>query len=124
MANPENLVPNSERSPKERRENARKGGIASGKARREKKAFRELMEHYLSQPDTVNGEQVTRKDVATFKAVQMLTENELSAAEFVRLFELVRDTIGEKPTEHVEVATADQAKVAEFLEYMESGEKG
>lgn len=37
MANPENLIPNENRTPTERRENARKAGIASGKARREKR---------------------------------------------------------------------------------------
>ena len=37
MANEQNLIPNSERTPTERRNNARKAGIASGKARREKR---------------------------------------------------------------------------------------
>ena len=37
MANEQNLIPNSERTPTERRDNARKAGIASGKARREKR---------------------------------------------------------------------------------------
>ncbi|MBQ9228964.1 MAG: hypothetical protein IJ168_09065 [Eubacterium sp.] len=37
MANENNLIPNSQRTPNERRENARKAGIASGKARRAKK---------------------------------------------------------------------------------------
>lgn len=37
MANPENLIPNENRTPEERRENAIKAGIASGKARREKR---------------------------------------------------------------------------------------
>lgn len=35
--NEHNLIPNSERSPKELREMGRKGGIASGKARRKKR---------------------------------------------------------------------------------------
>ena len=37
MSNPENLIPNSERTPEELREITRMGGIASGKARREKR---------------------------------------------------------------------------------------
>lgn len=37
-----NLVPNEARTPEERRANATKAGIASGKARREKKTLREL----------------------------------------------------------------------------------
>lgn len=41
MANNGNLIDNSKRTPKEVRENASKGGKASGKARREKKAIKE-----------------------------------------------------------------------------------
>lgn len=41
MANEQNLIPNSQRSPSEVRENGRKGGIASGKARAERKTLRE-----------------------------------------------------------------------------------
>lgn len=48
MANEKNLIPNSKRTPKELREITRKGGIASGKARRKKanlkKAFEAILE--------------------------------------------------------------------------------
>ena len=37
MANEQNLIPNSERTPEQLREQTRKAGIASGKARREKR---------------------------------------------------------------------------------------
>ena len=40
MANEQNLIPNSERSPKELRENGTKGGIKSGEVRREKATFK------------------------------------------------------------------------------------
>lgn len=42
MANEKNLIPNSERTPSELREMTRKGGIASGQARRQKKTLSEL----------------------------------------------------------------------------------
>lgn len=42
--NDENLIPNSKRTPSEVRENARKGGIASGEARRRKRNMREWAE--------------------------------------------------------------------------------
>ena len=45
--NDKNLIPNSERSPKEVRENGRKGGIASGKARREKKTIQKILAELL-----------------------------------------------------------------------------
>lgn len=42
MANEENLIDNSVRTPSERRENARKAGIKSGEVRREKAQLRKL----------------------------------------------------------------------------------
>ena len=50
VANEENLIPNEERTPSERRENARKGGIASGKARRRKRSMKEAADLFLSLP--------------------------------------------------------------------------
>ena len=50
MANERNLVPNSARTPSERRENASKAGIASGKARRRKKSLKQKMQLLLSLP--------------------------------------------------------------------------
>lgn len=48
MANPENLIPNSKRTPSELRAMTKKGGIASGVARRKKKAAREAAQLFLS----------------------------------------------------------------------------
>lgn len=45
--NEKNLIPNEERTPSERRENARKAGVASGKARREKKTIQKILIDYL-----------------------------------------------------------------------------
>lgn len=42
MANEQNLIPNSQRSPKEVRENARKGGIKSGEVRRQRKTLAQI----------------------------------------------------------------------------------
>ena len=46
--NDKNLIPNSERSPSEVRENGRKGGIKSGEVRREQKTYREMAKAMLS----------------------------------------------------------------------------
>lgn len=48
MANIQNLIPNSQRSPEELREMTRKGGIASGEARRRKKSLREKAKLLMS----------------------------------------------------------------------------
>lgn len=50
MANEKNLIPNSERTPSELREIARKGGIASGQARRQKKTLSELAKMIAENP--------------------------------------------------------------------------
>ena len=45
--NEQNLVPNSARTPTQRRENARKAGKASAQARKRKKDLREALEMLL-----------------------------------------------------------------------------
>lgn len=52
MANEKNLIPFSERSESEAREYGRKGGLASGAARRRKKSLKEAADLYLSLPVT------------------------------------------------------------------------
>ena len=48
MANEKNLIPNNLRSKKEVRENSRKGGIASGKKRKEKKLMSQIYADFLA----------------------------------------------------------------------------
>lgn len=97
-------------------EEASKGGKRSGEVRRQKKELRELLEHYLNEPATVNGQEVTRKDVMAVRAIQIVTDPNTRDSDFFRAFELVRDTIGEKPTDKVTVESVDQANVSELLE--------
>lgn len=53
MANEKNLIPNYERTPSERRENARKAGIASGESRRRRKTLKDSMNALLElEPST------------------------------------------------------------------------
>lgn len=51
----DNLIPASERSKDEVRENGRKGGIKSGEARREKRKTSELLHAYLEKKFGVEG---------------------------------------------------------------------
>lgn len=84
--NEENLIPQSERTKEEQREIARKGGIASGKARREKKIFKEAIEKQLGQ------------------SIDSMIESMIKQAKSgnVQAITFLRDTIGEKPTDKVE----------------------
>ena len=47
MANEQNLIPNSERTPSELREQTRKGGVNSGKARKRKADLRKIAQQVL-----------------------------------------------------------------------------
>lgn len=50
MANEQNLIRNEDLTPSQRRENARKAGIASAKAKKKRKAMKEQMDMLLSLP--------------------------------------------------------------------------
>lgn len=52
--NDSNLIPNTERTPEELREMGRKGGIASGKARRRKMALLKMLKVVI---DSVNSKE-------------------------------------------------------------------
>lgn len=114
-----NLVPNSERSPEKVRENAQKGGIASGKARAEKKLLREALRELLDTEfedkkagDTKQGVDVLA--VALFKR---------AAQGNVKAFETIRDTVGEKPVDRYSMIGEQQKGLAlEELERMVLGD--
>ena len=91
MANNENLIRNEDLTPEQRRANAKKAGIASGKARRKKKELKMLLELALSQPDVETGE-----DNYTAICVALINEGKNGN---VKAFEVIRDTLGQKPVE-------------------------
>lgn len=75
------------RSVNEARENGRKGGIASGKKRRERKALKEELLLLLEKGNMQEN------------LCLALINKALSGD--VRAFEMIRDTIGEKPSEKI-----------------------
>lgn len=93
MANEKNLIPFSERSKSEARENGRKGGIASGKKRRQIKSFREAAEWALNMTTiaNVNGEsmQITQYQKIMLGLMTMLDPQDkrfMQAAELLSRF--------------------------------------
>ena len=72
--NPENIIPNSERTPTERQEIARAGGIASGKARRERKTIADALRKLLDEPGKAGGTS-TRLEGIVAQAIQKLYRN-------------------------------------------------
>lgn len=86
--NESNLIPLNERTKEEQREIARKGGIASGEARRRKKTLKEELIDLLESNDNNN-----RISVALLKKA---LDGDIQA------FTTIRDTIGEKQAEKLE----------------------
>lgn len=94
MANEKNLKPNSERTPKERKELAKKAGIKSGEARRARKTMREELDYLLEKEITNSkGEKVvTIEAICVAQIAQALKGN-------TKAFKEIRDTIGEMPVQ-------------------------
>lgn len=84
--NMQNLKP---LSTEKAREIGRKGGIASGKAKRKRKTFKEELLLLLSQGDT--------QEKVSLAVLQKAINGDTKA------FEVIRDTVGEKPTDKQEV---------------------
>ena len=97
MSNIKNLKPNTERTPQERKELARKAGKKSGEVRREKKALKEELLLLLAQNKTQE------------KISLALIEEALKGN--VKAFEVIRDTIGEKPIIKQDVTGIDGVSV-------------
>ena len=87
-------------------ENGKKGGIASGKAKREKKALKETLEELLAMPikDGKSDDIEKIKSIAGIKGKNITMQEAIMVAMLnkaakgdVRAAEYVRDTIGQKP---------------------------
>ena len=119
MANEKNLKPPF--TPEQARELGRKGGLASAAAKKRRKAFRELLEEMLEEDGgTINGVTASRKEVATYNLIKLATASKgVKDNDRIKAFELIRDTIGEKPTEKVEVTKPTSETVKEMEEYFE-----
>ncbi|MBR2698809.1 MAG: hypothetical protein IKE76_09490 [Clostridia bacterium] len=72
--NPQNIIPNSERTPEERKEIARAGGIKSGQVRRERKTIAEVLRRVLDEPAAAGSDR-TRLDAVVEKTVKGLYDN-------------------------------------------------
>ena len=96
--NDENLIPIAERSADEVREIGRKGGIASGKARREQKTMREWARIFGAVPVTIKAQDGTDVNTTTLGNVvaaqlQKATRGDTKAAKFIA--DLLGETAGE-----------------------------
>ena len=115
--NPQNLIPQSEKSPEERSRIARMGQVASTEAKRRKKTFREAMEAILEKEVLdKNGNKIDLLTAISAKQIEKAGKGDTKA------FEVIRDTIGQKPVERVEITEWD-TKVAGEIEAYVDGRK-
>lgn len=89
MANEQNLIKNENLTPTQRRENARKAGIASAKKRAERKTLKEELLILLAEDNTQN-----KISVALLKKAMNGD---------TKAYEIIRDTIGEKINDKIDI---------------------
>jgi hypothetical protein len=107
LANTENLVSLADRTTEEQRAIASAGGKASGEARRKRKTLKEELLLMLSEGET--------QQSVTLALIEKAMSGDTKA------FEVIRDTIGEKPVDKVMIADVEPSVIAE-VEAMVTGE--
>lgn len=108
MAGVDNLIPFNKQTEEEQREKARKGGIASGEARRRKKTMKEQLDLLLSLPlknpkarKLIENLGVNPDEIDNQMAISIaIMDKALKGSETA--FNTIRDTLGEKPNEKIE----------------------
>lgn len=102
------------KSGREAVENGHKGGIASGESKRARKTLRAELETLLStqtvDPKTGEKRISTVQEAITAALVKQALKGNTKA------FEIIRDTVGEKPAEHITLAEIDPDTVARVEE--------
>lgn len=98
MANEQNLIKPDDLTPEQRRENASKAGKASVEAKRRRKTLKEELLLLLSDGDVQERLSLALIDEAM---------NGNKAGSVTKAFEVIRDTIGEKPVDKVENKNVD-----------------
>lgn len=95
MAGKENIKPYefSKDNADKAREAGRKGGVASGKSKREKIVFKELFQTLLA--EEYKEGMTNAQAIAAAQIIEALGGN-------TKAFETIRDTIGQKPVEKAE----------------------
>ena len=105
MANEQNLRPCEYQLSQEE---AKKGGIASGEARRRKRDLRQALELLLEKEyKQWNGETITGNEVITAKLFEQAAKGNVKA------FETIRATVGQDPVQKVVIAEVDQDVINE-----------
>lgn len=110
MTNIQNLIKNEDLTPEQRRKNASKAGKASAKKRQQNKTFKEIISRFL---DGQVSDERLKQQMIDFGFADKEVSNK-SCAVFAlwkeaikgntKAFELLRDTIGEKPQDKINIS--------------------
>lgn len=129
MAGKDNLLKAEDLTSEELRQRAKAGGIASGKARKEKKLLRDTLNDLLKMPlrDGVpdnlekiasiaglKGRNITMQETIMLAMLQKAAKGDVRAAEYIR------DTIGQKPGMDI---FGDEFESDGFIEALKEGAK-
>lgn len=115
MANEQNLRPSEY---KLSQEEAKKGGIASGEARRRKRDIRLALEALLEKDITdKHGNVMSTAEAIAIKQIEKALKGD------TRAFEVVRDSAGQKPTDKIDLTVNDDS-TKEMDEYFARRSKG
>lgn len=112
--NPKNMRPLNTLSKEEQRKIQSKGGKRSGEVRKARKTLREELLAILSDGDT-------QKKISLALVKEALDGN--NSGSVTKAFEVLRDTIGEKPVEKVVVAEVDQSIIDEVEKIVNDGQE-
>lgn len=96
--NPQNLTPFNKMDKEKAKEIHAKGGKASGVSKRKRKAFKQDL---LTALEIIKEDNKTIQDIGVESLMARFMAGDLKA------FEIVRDTIGEKPTDKQEVKVVE-----------------
>lgn len=124
--NEDNLIPANKRTEEELRKMTRNGGLASVKARREKKKLREMVEIFgslkvdkrnsrLMEDLGIDEEYHTRFMQGVVSLFSKANKGDVAA------FNAIRDIIGEKPVDETKVTGSVQTEIS--IELIDSGSK-
>lgn len=102
------------------REEAKKGGVASGKARRKKKDLRTALEILLDNKyvDPKSGKKMSGTELISSKLFQQALKGNIKA------FETIRSTVGQDPVQKVMVAEVEQTVIDEVEELVSGDDQG
>jgi putative uncharacterized protein gbs1119 len=114
-----NLIPLNKRTKSEQREIAKKGGIESGKIRREKKQMKEIVNDLFSKPVT-NQKIIDKLKTLGYKDDEITNQIAITSSAFfkalkgdIKAMEFLRDTAGQKPKD--EIAIVEVPKILDDI---------